>query len=406
MERSQSMPAKGTGALVNPFHSRRVQEDYLLDAARPTDLPAEPLESHLSGDSFQVNGPTGKGCGNVSAGFADASQPTRGPMELRTEGELPKEGGGSETMGPVSESKGGRNQKGELDGLQRALEGELVEFLRQQNAQLMDELASLRGKVEKGHHSKPTSGMESSPWSAVDGSANSSNANGFVGTLPPERHGRHGSRTPRSKIRDVAISPERRDPKHFTPNGTRVPDGPPPGDGEAHLLPVPPFPRTLNGGQPGEGVDSSFESALYDTCDSKGRVRNVDTQWKPQCDRNDRDGVMSASEAKQFWLEKEVQSLGAVLNKVSVPSAFHESGYWNGGFEGKVEPPINTQPAHASCTGTDLGVRALHGGSGAEYPQDRASACAPSVPCGVRAAYLHGASRTRSGLVAWWISMR
>jgi len=116
MERSQSMPAKGTGALVNPFHSRRVQEDYLLEAARPTDLPAEPLESHLSGDSFQVNGPTGKGRGNVSAGCADASQPTRGPMELRTEGELPKEGGGSETMGPVSESKGGRNQKGELVG--------------------------------------------------------------------------------------------------------------------------------------------------------------------------------------------------------------------------------------------------------------------------------------------------
>ena len=90
-----------------------------------------------------------------------------------------------------------------------------------------------------------------------------------------------------------------------------------------------------------------------------------------------------------------------------MPSAFHESGYWNGGFEGKVEPPINTQPAHASCTGTDLGVRALHGGSGAEYLQDRASVCAPK--CTMRSSgsvLAWRASRARSGLVAWWISMR
>ena len=73
---------------------------------------------------------------------------------------------------------------------------------------------------------KSGSGMESSPWSAVGGSADSST--GFVGSFQPERHGRHGSRTPRSKVRDAAVGHERRDARRYTPNGTKVLDGPPP----------------------------------------------------------------------------------------------------------------------------------------------------------------------------------
>ena len=64
---------------------------------------------------------------------------------------------------------------------------------------------------------KSGSGMESSPWSAVGGSADSST--GFVGSFQPERHGRHGSRTPRSKVRDAAVGHERRDARRYTPNG-------------------------------------------------------------------------------------------------------------------------------------------------------------------------------------------
>ena len=44
---------------------------------------------------------------------------------------------------------------------------------------------------------------------------------------------RHDSRTPRSKIRAPALSPEngnRGNHAKFTPNGTKVPDGPPPPD--------------------------------------------------------------------------------------------------------------------------------------------------------------------------------
>ena len=35
------------------------------------------------------------------------------------------------------------------DGLQRALEGELVEFLRNQNVKLMQELESLKGQLQE-----------------------------------------------------------------------------------------------------------------------------------------------------------------------------------------------------------------------------------------------------------------
>ena len=109
----------------------------------------------------------------------------------------------------------------------------MVEFLRQQNSKLMDELSYLRGKRER------IIGKVSSPWSAVGGSADSST--GFVGSFQPERHGRHGSRTPRSKVRDAAVGHERRDARRYTPNGTKVLDGPPP-EAKDPLPPVPPFP--------------------------------------------------------------------------------------------------------------------------------------------------------------------
>eukprot|EP00435_Cladocopium_sp_Y103_P055001 s3841_g18.t1 len=75
VERSHSVP-------VNPFHSNRVQQEYLLDAARPADLPLSPSGhplQNLSGATeqlSQVNGPTGKGRGSASAGFVDMSGPT------------------------------------------------------------------------------------------------------------------------------------------------------------------------------------------------------------------------------------------------------------------------------------------------------------------------------------------
>ena len=91
-----------------------------------------------------------------------------------------------------------------------------MNFLRQQNSKLMEELATLKDKLEK------TSGVASSPWSTVGGGDSSDVSR------PHGRHGRHGSRTPRARVREVAASPERKETKtdglRYTPNGTQVPE--------------------------------------------------------------------------------------------------------------------------------------------------------------------------------------
>jgi len=274
MARSLSVPCRGPGN-VNPFYSDKVQSELRLQELRPGNLPADGSDGEssflapLSGSAAQKNPerlfePTGKGRGGSATGMLGSLQSTEyGNSRMMSEGEMPRESDSLKTMGLVRNQQKVQ-QHGSPDGLQRALEGEMVNMLRQQNSKLMDELQFLRAKLEKGSMGKPASGMESSPWSALDGSADSSN--GFVGTLPPERHGRHGSRTPRSKIRDAAVRSEKRDSKKYTPNGTRVPDGLPPDSRE--LLPVPPFPVPPMGGQDG---DVSFGSGLYDTCESSQR---------------------------------------------------------------------------------------------------------------------------------------
>ena len=64
------------------------------------------------------------------------------------------------------------------------------------------------------------------------------------GTFQAEHHGRGGSRTPGPRTCEHAVNPEaceKRNPIRLTPNGTRVPEGPPPAD-ESMLPPIPPIP--------------------------------------------------------------------------------------------------------------------------------------------------------------------
>lgn len=170
MERAHSVPSSRPTS--NPFYSEKVQLEMQLEANRPSDLPrrssgAIGMEITSSspgvGGSLQgAIGPTGKGRGGQSAGLLDALQPTEfGREPLKTQGALPIEEQ-PRTMGPVGAPL--NESKGREDGdLQRALEGELVEFLRNQNSKCLEEVAALRDKLEK------SSGMGSSPWSAVDG---------------------------------------------------------------------------------------------------------------------------------------------------------------------------------------------------------------------------------------------
>ena len=126
------------------------------------------------------------------------------------------------------------------------------------------------------------------------------------------------------------------------------------------------------------------ESNLYDTCESKSRAKTGDVEWKAKAD-----GLLTASEAKQIWLEREIQTLKSALDRVSIPTAFHESGYWNGGFERAV-PPVHYVHSATSERPLDGAVPALCGERGVEDLRHRASACAPNVPGGIRAAYMHG----------------
>jgi hypothetical protein len=66
---------------------------------------------------------------------------------------------------------------------------------------------------------------------------------------------------------------------------------------EPMLPPIPPFP-TVAGEPLVEGT--SFVSNLYDTCESKLRVKNGDVQWKP----HDEKGMM------QFFLLKKQNKHG------------------------------------------------------------------------------------------------
>ena len=380
--RSQSVPLMG-----NPFYSDRLRDQITLEMARPQTLPQTP-GSGMSVQPVQdrsnlavATGPlaheSGKGRGGISAGLLneESPQPVDEQRGMRTEGRMPA-GEGSGSTGPPIPAKGhGRDEE---SGLQRALEGEIVDLLRRQNAQLAEELAALRSKVDG--NSGP--GMVPRSDGAVSGNGSWEMASGA--SVPPERSGRHGSRTPRSRIRSQLPSPARRvknDPR-FTPNGTRVPDHPPPSDSPVvPAPPMPPFPNVMD--------DSKLD--MYDTCESKPRAKNGDVAWKP---RSERDDVLSPAEAKQLWLAREGRAVQSVWDNVPVSPSFRQSAYWASGFEGR-DNRYNGLPSDQAFAMHQLpgsrmeGDRALQRVLGDQYGQARAPAVHGDV---------YGQGRASSGL--------
>ena len=92
----------------------------------------DPLQSSAGGEGqlFQTAmGPTGKGRGCSSASESVLQRPTvRGHSNLRTEGAMPAGETVKKSMGSVSQAAGNQNGGQDTEGLQRALEGELVDF--------------------------------------------------------------------------------------------------------------------------------------------------------------------------------------------------------------------------------------------------------------------------------------
>ena len=193
-------------------------------------------------------------------------------------------------------------------------------------------------------------------------------SSGLHGSNGPHRLGRDGSRTPRSRVRDDAVSPPRVDRNNkakFTPNGTRVPDGSPP-----ELPPVPPMPPVET------ALGNQCDAAMYETYENKPRVKNGDLQWQPQ---QVSDRSLSAKEAKQVWIERETRSFREALDRLEIPPSFRDSPYWNAGFvppqhavlgenRGQVRAPSSSGIAHgdpalqARAFASTGSGNAVHGG--------------------------------------------
>ena len=90
---------------------------------------------------------------------------------------------------------------------------------------------------------------------------------------------------------DMEASPERmgtKDQFRFSPNGTRVPNGPPPksdddddDDDDVSKPRVPSFPLVAGELHGGDDQTASLVRSLYDTCESNPMVKNGDLPWKP-----------------------------------------------------------------------------------------------------------------------------
>ena len=129
--------------------------------------------------------------------------------------------------------------------------------------------------------------------------------------------------------------------------------------------------------------------------DQKGELG--DRQWKPaHVDQKETLGIraheLSPSEAREVWLEREVQSLRSVLDRMADQTSFKSSSYWSQGF-----PPGLPNPVSSMRTSGDRDDnRAQHAQNSApEFPHgDRAqhslSSSASDLYQGARA--LHGAS--------------
>ena len=221
------------------------------------------------------------------------------------------------------------------DDLKLALEKEMFEYLREQNLQLKAEDERLKqGRQHGSEHSEHGHGVSSTSWSEVGGDG-SSTLNGA---------GMKGCSTPRkNKLLDGAY--------RFTPNGTRAPDTSPPMDvSGSHvppappLPPVPPFPAVHESDQRVEQLLDGYERTKGP--DQKGKLG--DRQWKPtqaQIDQRDLNGTraheLSPSEAREVWLEREVQSLRSVLDRMADQTSFKSSPYWSQGFQSGVSNQVS-----------------------------------------------------------------
>eukprot|EP00435_Cladocopium_sp_Y103_P018020 s4138_g4.t1 len=329
MERAASEPPAGKGlSAVNPFHSERVQRECIIEAHRPRDLPEQSPGSDLA--PLRDYGRIGKGRGGQGSlsgrracfvtppsnriSGSDGEDAVCGAGTRQTEGKMPMENEVTVKSKGNLENSHDDVEGSSDDSLQRALEVEIVNQLREQNSQLLAELDRLRQAK-----SSPNSGDSSTKsWVEIpgEGMRDGRDDDGLDG---------RGWRTPRTGIdggKDV----------RYTPNGTKVPDGTPPTHDRLvppppqYVPPVPPFPHVMHE-DPMKLLDN-YE--LMHESSTMSTMHVVDREWKSGVLRSKEP---TPSEARNFWLEKEVEFLKTALPSMSQGNPFHKSEYWNGKYE-------------------------------------------------------------------------
>ena len=190
--------------------------EHALHALRPSDLPHGfiDLEEGSQDGSRAVKDREGGRGRSVSPATKESAS---GAAAFRSPEEPKKESWGSDEQAKKSSSgsageQGPRAQTGPTMSLDRELEVEMVHYLRCQNQELRDELERLKKRMK----AEESSGS----WSEVSS-----------GPVPPPPR----SPRPSTKVED-----------RYTPDGTKVPPGPPPADGGVPEVSVP-WPKSLGG---------------------------------------------------------------------------------------------------------------------------------------------------------------
>ena len=390
--------------MVNPFYSLKTRRDIELQMSRPAGLPEQ---SPGSENPPIRDGCTGKGRGGSTAALGTFETP---PSKLQ--GHVP---GGGKALGakrseglmpddrvePVSAVRVETRGQQPVDELQRSLEIEVVNHLREQNTKLLQELEWFREQQREQQRSSDSGLGSSTSWVEVatgDGEKRVDAARGDGGFSSLE------CKTPRGGDRMVGLGSHSR----FTPNGTRVPDGTPPRD-EPRVEPrvfkppappaVPPFPPSLL-------QEHDMEKFMdgYEKVEKHAGMLKTDACWEPPKE-------FSPHEARAFWLEREVIQLRQSLDRVTKGSSFKSSEYWSKGFHPPTGPPVTDQYAGYPTSPVD-GMRSdpnlaecisranpgdVHGqslgGSGDVHLQAQAGMCSRD---GVEPRHLRGGSGDHS----------
>lgn len=291
MQRSRSMP------VVNPFWSSKTQEALRVAASRPVDLPRVPTEDELEEQVEPIE--SGMGSGAVKREWSrprvNTTDPGDGPVSeekfakagaaLQTPSSWSRpdvSGMGQRTEGPLPASAGGASATERLGDGQSRLEQDLGQLMFEQ---LQEENHLLRMQLEavKRKHESGSSGDGSTPtsWSCV------SKRDGQPRPPPPKSPRLHeGAQHGGGQHR-------------FTPGGTRIPDGPPPDDGENIVKPefvLPAWPPSLEG---------------YGNCEREERKSGgkLGDGRKPPWMQAANQLVMSPRQARMAWLEREVWAM-------------------------------------------------------------------------------------------------